>query len=114
MADAPTTLMAYMLSDFYRPGVQLDFPRGGELISSDLPGSPLVSVGVQLDFPRGVSLNRVVVGVVVDEPGSGIHVLLTTAPHSSHRHGGHRQRSRAWTDETCGLPAEAQDACISR
>ena len=27
--DAPTTLMAYMLSDFYRPGVQLDFPVGG-------------------------------------------------------------------------------------
>jgi hypothetical protein len=68
VADAPTTLMAYMLSDFYRPGVQLDFPRGGELISSDLPGSPLVSVGVQLDFPRGLSLNRVVVGFVVDEP----------------------------------------------
>jgi len=37
VADAPTTLMAYMLSDFYRPGVQLDFPRGGELISLDLP-----------------------------------------------------------------------------
>jgi len=28
-ADAPTTLMAYMLSDFYRPGVALDFPKGG-------------------------------------------------------------------------------------
>lgn len=28
-ADAPTTLMAYMLSDFYRPGVTLDFPKGG-------------------------------------------------------------------------------------
>lgn len=27
--DAPTTLMAYMLSDFYRPGVSLDFPKGG-------------------------------------------------------------------------------------
>ncbi|KAL3920996.1 MAG: hypothetical protein SGPRY_005052, partial [Prymnesium sp.] len=27
--NAPTTLMAYMLSDFYRPGVCLDFPRGG-------------------------------------------------------------------------------------
>ena len=27
--DAPTTLMAYMLSDFYRSGVKLDFPRGG-------------------------------------------------------------------------------------
>mmetsp|Transcript_12324 Transcript_12324/g.20927 ORF Transcript_12324/g.20927 Transcript_12324/m.20927 type:complete len:399 (+) Transcript_12324:221-1417(+) len=27
--DAPTTLMAYMLSDFYRPGVKLDFPVGG-------------------------------------------------------------------------------------
>merc|ERR1719191_2151363 len=27
--DAPTTLMAYMLSDFYRPGVALDFPKGG-------------------------------------------------------------------------------------
>ena len=29
VADAPTTLMAYMLSDFYRDGVCLDFPRGG-------------------------------------------------------------------------------------
>ena len=29
VADAPTTLMAYMLSDFYRPGVALDFPKGG-------------------------------------------------------------------------------------
>lgn len=29
MKDAPTTLMAYMLSDFYRPNVALDFPRGG-------------------------------------------------------------------------------------
>lgn len=28
-AEAPTTLMAYMLSDFYREGVTLDFPRGG-------------------------------------------------------------------------------------
>ena len=28
-SDAPTTLMAYMLSDFYRPGVALDFPKGG-------------------------------------------------------------------------------------
>ena len=28
-ADAPTTLMAYMLSDFYRPNVALDFPKGG-------------------------------------------------------------------------------------
>jgi len=27
--DAPTTLMAYMLSDFYRPNVKLDFPKGG-------------------------------------------------------------------------------------
>ena len=27
--DAPTTLMAYMLSDFYRPSVSLDFPVGG-------------------------------------------------------------------------------------
>lgn len=27
--DAPTTLMAYMLSDFYREGVCLDFPKGG-------------------------------------------------------------------------------------
>jgi len=27
--DAPTTLMAYMLSDFYRDGVCLDFPVGG-------------------------------------------------------------------------------------
>merc|ERR1712238_380840 len=27
--DAPTTLMAYMLSDFYRPNVVLDFPKGG-------------------------------------------------------------------------------------
>mmetsp|Transcript_20714 Transcript_20714/g.31161 ORF Transcript_20714/g.31161 Transcript_20714/m.31161 type:complete len:313 (-) Transcript_20714:853-1791(-) len=27
--DAPTTLMAYMLSDFYRPNVALDFPVGG-------------------------------------------------------------------------------------
>jgi phytoene dehydrogenase-like protein len=27
--DAPTTLMAYMLSDFYRPNVCLDFPKGG-------------------------------------------------------------------------------------
>ena len=27
--DAPTTLMAYMLSDFYRPKVSLDFPKGG-------------------------------------------------------------------------------------
>eukprot|EP00547_Thalassionema_nitzschioides_P001455 CAMPEP_0194203932 /NCGR_PEP_ID=MMETSP0156-20130528/3580_1 /TAXON_ID=33649 /ORGANISM="Thalassionema nitzschioides, Strain L26-B" /LENGTH=568 /DNA_ID=CAMNT_0038929795 /DNA_START=54 /DNA_END=1757 /DNA_ORIENTATION=+ len=27
--DAPTTLMAYMLSDFYRPNVTLDFPVGG-------------------------------------------------------------------------------------
>lgn len=27
--DAPTTLMAYMLSDFYRPHVALDFPVGG-------------------------------------------------------------------------------------
>ena len=26
---APTTLMAYMLSDFYREGVSLDFPKGG-------------------------------------------------------------------------------------
>ena len=29
VADAPTTLMAYMLSDFYRDGVCLDFPKGG-------------------------------------------------------------------------------------
>ena len=28
-ADAPITLMAYMLSDFYRPNVTLDFPVGG-------------------------------------------------------------------------------------
>lgn len=28
-SEAPTTLMAYMLSDFYREGVTLDFPRGG-------------------------------------------------------------------------------------
>ena len=27
--DAPTTLMAYMLSDFYRPQVVLDYPLGG-------------------------------------------------------------------------------------
>jgi len=27
--DAPVTLMAYMLSDFYRPNVALDFPVGG-------------------------------------------------------------------------------------
>jgi len=27
--DAPTTLMAYMLSDFYRDSVCLDFPKGG-------------------------------------------------------------------------------------
>uniref|UniRef100_A0A7S4EWH9 Amine oxidase domain-containing protein n=2 Tax=Chrysotila carterae TaxID=13221 RepID=A0A7S4EWH9_CHRCT len=27
--EAPTTLMAYMLSDFYRPNVCLDFPLGG-------------------------------------------------------------------------------------
>ena len=27
--EAPTTLMAYMLSDFYREGVCLDFPKGG-------------------------------------------------------------------------------------
>ena len=27
--DAPTTLMAYMLSDFYRADVALDFPKGG-------------------------------------------------------------------------------------
>jgi len=27
--DAPVTLMAYMLSDFYRPGVVLDYPKGG-------------------------------------------------------------------------------------
>jgi len=27
--DAPTTLMAYMLSDFYRESVCLDFPKGG-------------------------------------------------------------------------------------
>ena len=27
--EAPTTLMAYMLSDFYREGVRLDFPKGG-------------------------------------------------------------------------------------
>jgi len=27
--DAPTSLMAYMLSDFYRPNVVLDFPKGG-------------------------------------------------------------------------------------
>ena len=25
--EAPTTLMAYMLSDFYRPNVCLDFPK---------------------------------------------------------------------------------------
>eukprot|EP00966_Prymnesium_polylepis_P247289 5718184-Prymnesium_polylepis.2 len=29
VSDAPTTLMAYMLSDFYREGVCLDFPKGG-------------------------------------------------------------------------------------
>lgn len=28
-AEAPTTLMAYMLSDFYRDGVVLDYPKGG-------------------------------------------------------------------------------------
>lgn len=27
--EAPTTLMAYMLSDFYRDGVALDYPKGG-------------------------------------------------------------------------------------
>lgn len=27
--DAPVTLMAYMLTDFYRPGVVLDYPKGG-------------------------------------------------------------------------------------
>jgi len=27
--DAPVTLMAYMLTDFYKPGVVLDYPRGG-------------------------------------------------------------------------------------
>jgi phytoene dehydrogenase-like protein len=29
LAEAPTSLMAYMLSDFYREGVVLDFPKGG-------------------------------------------------------------------------------------
>mmetsp|Transcript_7611 Transcript_7611/g.15828 ORF Transcript_7611/g.15828 Transcript_7611/m.15828 type:complete len:584 (-) Transcript_7611:133-1884(-) len=27
--DAPVTLMAYMLTDFYKPGVVLDYPKGG-------------------------------------------------------------------------------------
>lgn len=29
--EAPTTLMAYMLSDFYMPGAVLDYPKGGSV-----------------------------------------------------------------------------------
>ena len=67
-ADAPTTLMAYMLSDFYRPGVALDFPQGGTASIIDA----LRGAGVT-KHPRNAMLLRTHVdGLVFDAAGSKV------------------------------------------
>ena len=70
-ADAPTTLMAYMLSDFYRPKVSLDFPVGGT--------ASIVSAlvrGVTKHAGSEVRLNSHVQRLLVDE-GRAAGVLLS-------------------------------------
>eukprot|EP00908_Phaeocystis_cordata_P023802 Transcript_6256.p1 GENE.Transcript_6256~~Transcript_6256.p1 ORF type:complete len:380 (+),score=137.21 Transcript_6256:765-1904(+) len=64
--DAPTTLMAYMLSDFYRPGVALDFPKGGTRSIVDA----LVR-GVTKHEGSHLHLNTHVQSLLIDEGGSG-------------------------------------------
>lgn len=67
--EAPTTLMAYMLSDFYKDGVLLDFPRGGtkSIVDALIRGvtkhggevrlkSPVASVSVKDGAAAGVVL----------------------------------------------------------
>jgi phytoene dehydrogenase-like protein len=71
--DAPTTLMAYMLSDFYRPGVALDFPKGGTQAIVDA----LVR-GVTKHKGSQVRLNTHVAQLIVDEE-AGRAVGVATA-----------------------------------
>jgi len=62
--DAPTTLMAYMLSDFYRPNVVLDFPKGG----SQSIVNALVR-GVTKHSGSQVLLNTHIETILVDDDG---------------------------------------------
>lgn len=60
--DAPTTLMAYMLSDFYRESVCLDFPKGGTASIVDA----LVR-GVTKHAGSEVRLNAHVASILVED-----------------------------------------------
>ena len=59
--EAPTTLMAYMLSDFYKPGVCLDYPRGG---TSAIVGA--LARGLTKHDGCALELNARVAELVVD------------------------------------------------
>jgi len=76
--DAPTTLMAYMLSDFYRPNVSLDFPIGGTKSIVDA----LVR-GITKHAPSHVRLNSHVSSLLVSNgKASGVRFKDGTELHA--------------------------------